>query len=393
MVSDHIPFLNSVTDCQIASKWYADSSLVRVSLETLVKTSTHLPPGPQRWLDPGVDGLHWPKITSDSYKAHIAQFASYGEIADPGFQQKPDKAVVVTFVHSVLDCCLDKLPASEWISVPQLPLVDGTSRNKINRFLAECTGGWKAKNHFSGKLILPAIFTNQRQLNKKTERNKKISAIMNSYQAAGADGVWVVDSTLNDQDGSRTFEHTRFPELIHLHEELADALPNGAITVGGPYWGLNLVLWTRGLVMFPAVGMGNSYQYHVPGAVVLSGKSRVALSPLRRWAIASPGLRHWILSVLAIVPPMDLAHNDFSVIAKDFSRLQQPTEGRRQIAQFYKGWFDKFSVLPSTGRALALYQDLSSAYVLGKKLPDLPGEEKTARSPARVAKQLMLNCL
>jgi hypothetical protein len=80
-------------------------------------------------------------------------------------------------------------------------------------------------------------------------------------------------------------------------------------------------------------------------------------------------------------------------MAKDFGTLQVKNEARWQVAQFYKNWFDKFSALPPSGRALALYQDLSSAYVLGKTLPKLPEEEKTARSPARVAKQLMLNCL
>jgi|SRR5271165_2997420 len=393
MAADHIPFLNSATDCQIANRWYADSAFLRMSLETLPRTLTHVPVGPKRWLDPAIDGLHWTTITSDSYKQHISRFKGYDSIADETFQQRPDKAIVNSFVGSILDYCIDQVPAPDLLSVPQLPLVDDASRNKINKALAESTSDWKSKRHFQGKLIVPAIFTNQRQINRKTERNKKLSAILNSYRGANANGVWAVDATLNDQDGSRTFEHTRFPELMNLHTELNEILPSDAITIAGPYWGINVVLWARGLAKFSATGMGNSYQYHIPGTVVLGGKSRLALSPLRRWAIASPKLKHWIDDVVARLPVTDAAHGHFSAIAKEFARLQTPIEGRRQIAHFYKSWFDRFSVLPQSGRALALYQDLSSAYILGKRLPELPEEEKTARSPARVAKQLMLNCL
>jgi hypothetical protein len=143
-------------------------------------------------------------------------------------------------------------------------------------------------------LIVPAIFTNQRQINAKTERNKKLSAVLSSVTAANADGVWVVDSTLNDQDGSKTFEQTRFPALIQLHDELKSQLAEETITVAGPYWGMNIVLWSRGLVKYLAIGLGNSYQYHIPGSVIMGGKSRLALSPIRRWAIATPKLKMWL---------------------------------------------------------------------------------------------------
>ena len=85
--------------------------------------------------------------------------------------------------------------------------------------------------------------------------------------------------------------------------------------------------------------------------------------------------------------------SDFVTIEKDFSKLQTSANGKMQIAKFYKSWFDKFSSLPYAGRALALYQDLSSSYVLGKTLKNLPKEEGTARRPERVAQQLMMNCL
>jgi hypothetical protein len=389
---DHIPFINSVTDCTIVQKLYSDSAVLRVSLETLGKTASHLPHSPKKWLDPSVDGLHrWPAITP-AYTAHISRFAGYNQIGDVGFHSKPDRAVVHRFVREVLDHC-KKHHTFEWLTVPQLPIVDSAARNKVNKLLAEGTKLWKLERGYTGKLIVPAIFTNQRQINAKTERNKKLSAVLSSLTVASADGVWIVDSTLNDQDGSKTFEQTRFPALIQLLDELKDQLSNEMITVAGPYWGMNIVLWARGLVKYPAIGLGNSYQYHIPGSVIMGGKSRLALSPIRRWAIATNKLKTWLEKASSQLSPTDPRALDFATMAKDFGKLQVQSEGRWQIAKFYKDWFDKFSTLPPSGRALALFQDLSSAYVLGKNLPKLPEEEKTARSAARVAKQLMLNCL
>jgi hypothetical protein len=388
--ADHIPFVNSETDCKIAQKLYPDSSVIRVCLETLGKTASHLPHAPKKWLDPGMDGLHrWPTL-STAYREHIKLFGGFDRIGDTSFQQKPDKNVVQRFVRELLDACKRRV-GFDWLSVPQLPMIDGSGRNKINRMLAEGARLWKAESAYAGKLILPVIFTNQRQINSKTERNKKLPLVLSCLQEANADGVWMVDSTLNDQDGSRTFEQTRFPGLIQLHQELKQQLPGDSIVVGGPYWGMNMVLWARGLVQYSAIGMGNSYQYHVPGSVIMGGKSRLALSPLRRWAIATPALRTWLEKAASQLAPTDPTGAEFVGMTKDFGKLL--ADGRWQIAEFYKKWFDKFLTLPPSGRALALFQDLSSAYVLGKALPMLPKEEKTARSPARVAKQLMLNCL
>src|SRR5271157_1052550 len=123
MAADHIPFLNSATDCQIANRWYGDSAFVRISLETLPKTLPHLPIGPKRWLDPGIDGLHWTTI-SDGYQQHISRFKGYDSIGDKTFQQKPDKAIVNSFVGSILDYCVEQVPSPDLLSVPQLPLVD-----------------------------------------------------------------------------------------------------------------------------------------------------------------------------------------------------------------------------------------------------------------------------
>jgi len=107
----------------------------------------------------------------------------------------------------------------------------------------------------------------------------------------------------------------------------------------------------------------------------------------------SPNLKTWLIEAIAKIPATDKAAAELSAIEKDFSRLQVAAHARLQVAKFYKSWIHKFATLPKSGCALAFYQDLSSAYVLGATLDDLPAEEKTARKPVRVAQQLMLNCL
>jgi hypothetical protein len=56
-MANHIPFVNTDKDCQLAHKFYRDSSIIRVSLDSLSKTIGSLPVGPGIWLDPAIDGL------------------------------------------------------------------------------------------------------------------------------------------------------------------------------------------------------------------------------------------------------------------------------------------------------------------------------------------------
>src|SRR6266566_1311627 len=158
-LSEYIPFINTASDCAIAKQFYPDAVAMRISLESISKTNPHLPNGPKRWVDPSIDGLHHKNLSklTDNYLTHIKSFAGHEQIADAQFQQYPDKQIVEQFVFSVLDCC--KLQTPDWISVPQLPLVNSTARNKINKLLAEKTKLWKAKSTYRGKLILPAILT------------------------------------------------------------------------------------------------------------------------------------------------------------------------------------------------------------------------------------------
>ena len=295
--------------------------------------------------------------------------------------------------HAELSLWLLKtVPQAAWISIPQLPYVDTSDRNKINRALAEASSTWRLKSRHKVRLILPVILTNQRQLNRKTERNTKVALATSCLESSGADGIWVVDSSLNDQDGTSTFEHIRFAGIISFHEELKARLPAETITVAGPYWGMNLILWARGLVRFPSIGAGKSYQCHIGGGRLLQGTTRIALSPLRRLVGSSPAIRGWLQENLARLPKGDAAYSEFASVERNFQSLQADNQARMQVARFYRDWFKKLEASTPDSRALALYQDFSSAFVLGKSLSELPSTEKV-RSPARIAKQFMVNCL
>jgi len=393
-MADHIPFVYNEKDCQLAGRFYSDSPILRLSLDSVDKTLGALPKGPGIWLDPAIDGLHDLPKAQDPWKSFVKSFEGADEIGDPGFQEKPDKALVKRFVAAVLNECLKKVNIARWLSVPQLPLVKGTSRNKVNRQLAEGTREWKQEKKFRGKLILPVILRHQEQVNLKTGRRPHLAFVSKCYRDADADGVWIVESSLSDQDGSKTFEQTRFPGLLSFHDELSELLPKDTISVAGPYWGMNLVLWARGMVRHPAIRLGSTYQYHLPGGVLKTRKTRVAIPPLRRWVVASPQFAVWLKQVLEKIPREGDAYRELATLARDYPRLNANQDlARVQIAGFYKEWVDRIAAVPPSGRALALYQDLSSAYVFGKSLHLLPRDEGTARRPERVAQQYMLSCL
>jgi hypothetical protein len=200
----------------------------------------------------------------------------------------------------------------------------------------------------------------------------------------------VVDSSLHDQDGVGSFAK-RFKGIVKLHEELSKKLPPRTISVAGPYWALGLVLWGRGLVHSTAIGVGRGYQYYIPGGrLPTSSKNRVALAPLRRQAVWSSALKTWIEDAVQKIPKTDTAHEQLSDLLKHFQILGDKKQARRQVARVYKEWLKRFEDIPLEGRALALYQDFSSAYVLGKTLNDIPDKVK---NPSRLAEQFMMTCL
>jgi hypothetical protein len=388
MMADYIPFVFGAEDCRMLKNFYSDSLIVRLSLPTQDRTLNNLPQGPGIWIDAGVDGLDkWEPGHKGAYAAYdtfISRFNGYDEVTKPS----PDSGRVKGFVESVLDACDALSPKPIWLSVPQLPMVSNASRNKINRLLAQHAAEWKRTRKYVGKLILPLIFTHPKQVNLKTQRKGQLAR--ECYEVAGAQGIWVAESTLNDQQGSGPLEK-RFQGLVQFHQELAESLPSDAIKVAGPYWGMNLVLWARGLVQYPAIGLGNAYQYRVPGPAPPRAKERIAVPPLRRLAVASPKLKEWLKEALGRISREEPAYSEFEGLSRYLNQI--PLLPRPQASKFYKRWFDSLASVPLSSRALALYQDLSKAFVLGRSLPPLPREEKTARRPDRVAQQLMLNCL
>jgi hypothetical protein len=391
MLMDQIPFVSSVGDCDILKRYYADSVIARVPLERWARIVTAFPAKIRLWTDAGIDSLHnWDLDGENKYNQHVKQFGSHEKIADPEFQRKPDNDIVKSFVDSVMNACMVN-PTPHWLSIPQLPVVSDASRNKINRCLAQFAGEWRNQRKFGGKLILPIIFTKPNQLKGKTQRKDPLALTKKCYEDSGADGVWVADSSLKDQEGSGSLVK-RFQGLIDFHQDLNRLLPQEAITVAGPFWGMNLILWARGIIRHPAISLGRTYQYHLPGVPFHRGKEHIALPPLRRWATVSQQLHTWLARVLPKVPHGDKAYGELDTILRNFARIRMdPTS---QVAEFYRRWLDELASVPSSTRPLALYQQFSSAYVLGKSLAEpLPRTEGSAWPPGRVAEQFMLSCL
>ena len=393
-MADHIPFITSDDRLRLVKSSYLDSETVRVPLDRADKLRPLLPPRMNVWLDPCVDGMHDLKTRrsrpgrKNTWFEFMKVLPNFEKIADPDYHARPVRAEVDDFVKAVMDKCAAYRPA--WITVPQLPLVAGSHRNKVNLRLAEATGKWKTSTGFSGRVILPLVFTHQRQLRGKTERTPQVKQAKRRYDAAQADGLWVVESSLDDEKGSRTLTE-RFANVIALHEELDERI-RAETRIAGPYWGLNLVLWARNLVDYPAIGIGTGYQYLLAGGPSQQASAKLALPSLRR-RVGVKQLGKWLDSALRALGPSHPAHVEFRDIRKNRVVLGDPARAREQVAKFYKEWFDTIAVVPRAGRSLALFQGLSAAYALGKSLPRLGPTEKSARKPEGVAEPLMLNCL
>jgi len=388
-MAKHIPFITSKETKQIAEGTFGDSDYVRLAAHQSPDLRL---PGAKIWIDPAVDGLdEWAKKSSNpnAWTRYIKGLDHYDKIADSDFWQKPTtgKDDVQAFVNSVLTKCLAFDP--HWITVPQLPLVEGSPRHRINRLLAAATGNWRTTARFSGRLILPLILTNQRLVKKKAARNQKVKQANACFVNARADGIWVIETDLKDDSGAGNMSD-RIKWLIDFHEELNAAIPAG-IRVAGPYWATNLLLWSRGLINFPAIGIGGGYQYMTPGGMVTNAIIKVAIAPLRRTTRLG-GLQSWLDKAISRITPAHPACGEFTVLRNTLSNLSSREPAKRQVARFYKTWFDALAGTPAQGRALALFQDVSSAYALGKTLPQLDRKD-SARKPHAVAEPLMMNCL
>jgi len=388
-MAEHIPFITSRKGALLAKQLYHDSSLVRVPLLDAKGFLRGFPSSSRVWLDPGVDGMDDLGSRTAPWLRSMRSFPNFDKVGDPSFHAKPVASEVDAFVEAVMDACATHEP--EWITVPQIPFSQGAGRNRINLALARSTGRWRSQSAFPGRLILPLVITHQGQVNGKTARNPKVKQAGRCYEGAQADGFWVVDKSLKDDDGSCALRNRRFRGVIDFHRELNQRVSSD-IKIAGPYWALNLVLWGKGLVDYPAIGIGGGYQFLIAGGHVKVPGARLALPCLRRRVGVSPQLKSWLSAAAARLSPSHPAHAEFRELRKHYVLLSPPSRAKEQVAKFYKQWFDLIASVPKAGRSMALFQDLAAAYALGKSLPDLK-KEGTVRKPEAVAEPLMLSCL
>lgn len=398
-MAEYIPFITSEEGAKLSKQFYADSDIVRVPLLQARRFISMIGPTSKIWLDPCIDGLDnietrrskpKPEKKINRWFDFTKNFAHFEEMGRPDFQKNPDKSIINVFVKAVLNKCAEYKPA--WITVPQLPLISNSDRNKINRALAEVTGKWRSDSGYSGQLILPIVFTHKEQLKGKTERKPKIEQAARCYNDSSADGYWVVDSDLTDDEGSVSLRKKRYDNIIDLHEILRDKI-SSQIKIAGPYWGLNLVLWVRGLVDYPAIGVGSGYQYFLSGRPYGRQASiKLAISSLRRRAEIGSEFKEWIKTVLSTLSPSHPVRAELYDLKTNYSMYEQEDVAKQQIVKFYKHWIDGIAAVPKAGRSMALFQDLSASYVLGKSLPEMRWEG-TTRRPESVVEPLMLSCL
>ncbi len=390
----HIPFVYTFDDCDLVNKVYGDSEIVRVPLDRIDRLQPRLKVKAY-WLDTAFEGFHHDKDRrDDKWSDYVNQFPCADRFDDESFLNKPAASELQTFVNALLTKAASFQPA--WLTVPQFPVHKSQPRNKINWGLLEAACKWRMQSKFKGKFVLPLVLTHQDQVKTKTARNKHVDFVKKCFARAQhhLECIWSVDSSLADQTGVESFRSERFPAIVSLFEELDQVLPASLIKVAGPYWGMNLVLWARAAVDYPAISLGRSYQYRILGIIPPNPPSaRLPLAPLRRWVGATPELSTWLKNVTATMSTSEPACLEFLRLLKSYPLISNDPLARGEVVRFYKQWFDSIAAHPKSGRALALFQDLSSAYVLGKTLKELPKSEASARKPARIAEQLMSNCL
>lgn len=390
----HIPFLTGPEVGKLARSVFSDSEYFRLPLDRAPSLRQYATTA-KLWVDPMVDGCDnisnriSKKGKPNRWYEFMKKITAFEKLNDPTFLVKPNASDIDDFVNHLLDKCLEQNPT--WITIPQLPCIDGSGRNKINRALSIATGKWKVARSFTGRLILPVVMTHQNQVNNKSSRNPKVKLAAKCYQESRADGIWVVDQSLSDDSGSSTLQRKRFPGIISLHEELNEAIST-KIRVAGPYWGLNLVLWAKGVVDYPAIGVGTGNQYLLSGGPSRSGRARIALPALRRRVTVTPKLGPWLDKVILKLDVKNPVRAEFEKTRERLTFLNDRNRARAQVARFYKRWYDELASNPKSGRTMALFQDLASAYALGRSLPALD-DEGVSRRPESVVEPLMINCL
>jgi hypothetical protein len=401
-MAPYVPFVMNAGDARLVTRFYKDAEVCRVALRNVARVLPELPKA-RLWIDPEMDGYDHiirgrdAKSIDDGWDEYVRSHRDWDVLSvlqpiNPEYRQR-----VAALLDDVLGRCMEARPT--WLTIPQLPLnrSDAPARNRANQVLAKAVGAWRKKTSPRVKLVLPVIFTHYDQYRSLPARRKGTKAAIDRINESGADGAWVVDSSLADFRGVGTFERERFPALLNFHELLCEGMVARRMRlrlVAGPYWGLNLLLWAKGWASHVGLTVGRSFRYYVSGGHLSAGKTLVAIPPLRRFAAAAPELAGWLKGALRRIPKSDPARRELEELADQFHRLQISDRAKVQVAKFYADWLHRIDGVAAPGRPVALYQDLSAAYVLGNTLKghQFPKQTGLPRGPEVVARQLMLNC-
>lgn len=391
-MAEYVPFANTAPDWMLQSRVFPNPAMIRTPLVYADKV-----PMDRRnkslWIDTGLHFCNWPDGSEAVAQFH-RRFDPDLRLRDPDFQKKPATDYLRQTVGQILDAGLVFNPG--WLSVPMIPLSVGAGRIRMNREICSAVGYWRRDRRLKQGLILPVVVTRQEIVNKLPNCRKALELAVQCFHDSGATGIWVVESSLDDDTGSPSLGKTHFPKLLHFHSELKQRLPSGTVIIGGPYWAMNLILWARRLITFPAIGLGKGFRYYPEGGPpIFPAKNRVAIKPLRRLAVASSQLEAWLTKVAARAGVGSEVMNELRELNRRMGSYTQDSPlAKEQIARFYQEWFESIESVPPAGRAVALYQDLSAAFVAGRQLAiPLPKSESPGKHPEQVAQQLMLSCI
>lgn len=400
-----IPFVNGTQDSQMVRDEMAGCETVRLLVSSVFRDDSilrTLPRSTSRWIDPVLEGLGgWraqraagsDEESDDSWTEFVRTIPQHETILRQDFHEKPDASAIAAATEYVLEKCRE-LDAA-WITVPQRPYGIGGGSNKINKRYAEATAMWAQAHRFAGGLVVPAVIEKAAVMDSKTERKRKITVVKDVLAITGARLVWIVDKGLRDWELSKSGGSARLPKLVALHEELHSecSRAGGIDVIAGPYWAMNLVLWARGLCKWPGIACGTGPRYHSPGGFIKKAVSRVFVRPLLRLERADGELRRWLDMALDRLDKGTPARGQLEELRQNIQRyMDDRLAARQQVVRGYTDWVRRLEATPPEGRCLALYQDFSSAYVLGTRLPNLPGTGP-GRQAGAFAKAMMMNCL